>query len=68
MTMIAFGLGRRFPKAPKLRVKLLSRIMFNGDPCPIKSTGIFLVIVFTWPEKPHKDGAGPKNIFNRIIE
>jgi hypothetical protein len=34
------GLGRDDPSSFRLLVKLLSRTMFMGDPCPMKSTGI----------------------------
>jgi hypothetical protein len=38
--MIARGFGSRFPHAARLRVKLLSRMMFIGEPCPTNKTGI----------------------------
>jgi len=40
MTMIAFGLGKFLPKCARLRVKLLSRTMFIGDPWPMNRTVI----------------------------
>ena len=39
--MMAFGLGKLFPNIARLLVNRLDSTIFIGEPCPIKSTGIF---------------------------
>jgi hypothetical protein len=46
ITIMAWGLGSRFPQALRLLVKSLSRMMFNGEPWPMNKVGIFLFIVY----------------------
>ena len=43
ITMMTSGRGRVAPRSSRLRVNRFDSTMFIGDPCPIKSTGIFCV-------------------------